>query len=67
MATTPTTQVLIAHSGQAVEIDTSNFSTVEDFKAAISRQSSIPPQFIVALNTQGRPVKLQSLPTEVRS
>lgn len=60
-----TSQVLIAHSGQAIEIDTSQFPTVDDFKAAVSRHSAIPPQYIIALNPQGRPVKLHTLPEEV--
>lgn len=38
--------------------------SVDDFKAAVARQSSIPPQYIIALTPQGRPVKLSTLPAE---
>ncbi|ROV91766.1 hypothetical protein VSDG_06480 [Cytospora chrysosperma] len=47
-----------------MELDTSQFTTVDDFKAAVSRQSSIPSQYIIALTPQGRPLKLQTLPAE---
>lgn len=57
--------VLIAHSGKHLSIDTSQFSTVDDFKLAVSRQSAIDPRYIIALTPQGRPLKLQTLPTEV--
>ncbi|KAK7745412.1 oligomeric, coiled-coil, peripheral membrane protein [Cytospora paraplurivora] len=58
------TQVLIAHTGQHVQLDTSQFTTVDDFKTAVARESSIPPQYIIALTPQGRPLKLQTLPAE---
>ncbi|KUI60447.1 Autophagy-related protein 11 [Cytospora mali] len=58
------TQVLIAHTGQHMQLETSQFTTVDDFKAAVSRQSSIPSQYIIALTPQGKPLKLQTLPAE---
>lgn len=59
------TSVLIAHSGKLLSLETSQFTTVDDFKAGISRQSSIPPQYIVVLTPQGKPLRLQTLPVEV--
>lgn len=58
------TQVLIAHTGQRLQIDTSQFNSLDDFKASVSRQSSIPVQCIIALTPQGKPLKLQTIQTE---
>ncbi|KAH7162908.1 hypothetical protein B0J13DRAFT_23436 [Dactylonectria estremocensis] len=58
------TQVLIAHTGQRLEVDTSQFSILDDLKAWVSRSTSIPPQHIVALTPQGRSVKFASLHAE---
>ncbi|KAB5580769.1 hypothetical protein GE09DRAFT_451104 [Coniochaeta sp. 2T2.1] len=58
------TQVLIAHTGQRLEIDTTQFQSLDDFKASVARQSSIPAQCIIALTSQGRPLKLQTIQTE---
>jgi autophagy-related protein 11 len=80
-------QVLIAHTGQRLELDTSQYSSyvtrfsiardlltlgltlrvlrLDDFKASVARQSSIPPQCIIALTAQGRPLKLQTIQAEV--
>lgn len=38
---------------------------LDDFKASVARQSSIPAQCIIALTPQGRPLKLQTIQTEV--
>ncbi|KAG4265526.1 hypothetical protein FPRO03_00810 [Fusarium proliferatum] len=58
-------QVLIAHTGLRLEVDTEQFSILDDLKAWVSRKTSIPPQHIVALTPQGRTVKSTSLHTEV--
>ncbi|KAF4951106.1 hypothetical protein FGADI_7721 [Fusarium gaditjirri] len=57
-------QVLIAHTGLRLEVDTAQFSILDDLKAWISRKTSIPPQHIVALTPLGRTVKFASLHTE---
>ncbi|KAL2020160.1 hypothetical protein VTK56DRAFT_8684 [Thermocarpiscus australiensis] len=57
-------QVLIAHTGQRLQIDASQISSVDDFKASVARQTSIPTQCIIALTSQGRPLKLQTIQTE---
>ncbi|KAI2783386.1 autophagy-related protein 11-domain-containing protein [Daldinia loculata] len=58
------TQVLIAHTGQRLQVDTAQFSSLDDFKAWVARQSSIPIQNIVALTSQGKTVKIQSIQSE---
>ncbi|KAJ9157363.1 Autophagy-related protein 11 [Pleurostoma richardsiae] len=58
------TQVLIAHTGQRLHLDTSQLASLDDFRASVSRQSSIPVQCIVALTKQGKPVKPQNIQTE---
>lgn len=39
---------------------------VDDFKASVARQTSIPAQCIITLTPQGKPLKLQTIQTEVR-
>ncbi|KAK1638436.1 hypothetical protein BDP81DRAFT_480384 [Colletotrichum phormii] len=58
------TQVLIAHTGQRLGMDTTQFSALDDLKAWIARQTSIPAHQVVALTAQGRSVKLQTLHQE---
>ncbi|KAK3362829.1 autophagy-related protein 11-domain-containing protein [Lasiosphaeria hispida] len=58
------TQVLIAHTGQRLQIDAAQFSSLDDFKASVAQQSSIPIQCIITLTPQGRPLKLQTVQTE---
>ncbi|KAK2037136.1 hypothetical protein LZ31DRAFT_423978, partial [Colletotrichum somersetense] len=58
------TQVLIAHTGQRLQVDTTQFSALDDFKAWVARQTSIPAHQTVALTAQGRSVKLQTLHQE---
>ncbi|OAA42617.1 Autophagy-related protein 11 [Metarhizium rileyi] len=58
------TQVLIAHTGQRLEVDASQFSTIDELKSWVSRHSSVPVQHIVALTPQGRSVKSASLHAE---
>ncbi|KAI8630565.1 autophagy-related protein 11-domain-containing protein [Xylariaceae sp. FL1651] len=58
------TQVLIAHTGQRLQVDSSQFATLEDFKTWVARQSAIPPQNVVALTSQGKTVKLQTVQSE---
>lgn len=56
--------VYVAHTGQLIRLQTSDFATGDDFKAALSRQSSIPSQYIIALTAQGKPLRLQNVPIE---
>ncbi|PHH67182.1 hypothetical protein CDD81_2951 [Ophiocordyceps australis] len=58
------TQVLIAHTGQRLEIDTTHLAGLDDFKACIARSSSLSLQHIVALTPSGRSVKLANLHAE---
>ncbi|KAI0841150.1 autophagy-related protein 11-domain-containing protein [Hypoxylon sp. FL0890] len=58
------TQVLIAHTGQRLQVDISQFSSLDDFKGWVARQSSIPVQNIVALTSQGKTVKIQTIQSE---
>ncbi|KJZ73499.1 hypothetical protein HIM_07055 [Hirsutella minnesotensis 3608] len=58
------TQVLIAHTGQRLEVDAAQFSTLDDLKAWVARNSSVSLQHLVALTPQGRSVKFASLHAE---
>ncbi|KAI0205031.1 autophagy-related protein 11-domain-containing protein [Astrocystis sublimbata] len=58
------TQVLIAHTGQRLHVDSSQFSELADFKDWVSRQSAIPAQNVVALTSQGKTVKIQTIQSE---
>ncbi|TRX98927.1 hypothetical protein FHL15_000269 [Xylaria flabelliformis] len=75
------TQVLIAHTGQRLHVDSSQFSepqyakqhhrltgafsaSLADFKEWVSRQSAIPAQNVVALTSQGKTVKVQTIQSE---
>ncbi|KAK4105957.1 hypothetical protein N658DRAFT_1727 [Parathielavia hyrcaniae] len=57
-------QVLIAHTGQRLKIDASQLSSLDDFKASVARQISVPTQCIITLTPQGKPLKAQTLQTE---
>ncbi|KAK7992664.1 hypothetical protein PG988_001458 [Apiospora saccharicola] len=58
------TQVLIAHTGQRLQVDISQFATLDDFKSWVARQSAIPVQNIVTLTPHGKTAKLQTIQTE---
>ncbi|EQL01702.1 Autophagy-related protein 11 [Ophiocordyceps sinensis CO18] len=58
------TQVLIAHTGQRLEVDAAQFSTLDDLKAWVAQNSSVSLQHMVALTPQGRNVKFASLHAE---
>ncbi|KAM4055014.1 autophagy-related protein [Hirsutella rhossiliensis] len=58
------TQVLIAHTGQRLEVDAAQFSTLDDLKSWVARSSSVSLQHMVALTPQGRNVKFASLHSE---
>ncbi|GAP90274.1 putative autophagy-related protein 11 [Rosellinia necatrix] len=58
------TEVLIAHTGQRLQADSSRFSDLDDFKEWVSRHSAIPPQNVVALTSQGKTVKIQTIQSE---
>ncbi|KAK2068677.1 hypothetical protein P8C59_003306 [Phyllachora maydis] len=58
------TQVLIAHTGQRLELDGSQLNSLDDFKASVARQSAIPAQCIITLTPQGRALKFQAIQAE---
>ncbi|ROT34451.1 hypothetical protein SODALDRAFT_286560 [Sodiomyces alkalinus F11] len=58
------TQVLIAHTGQRLQVDTTRFSSIDEFKASVSKQTSIPLPHLVALTPHGKGVKLQTIREE---
>ncbi|KAJ4860586.1 autophagy-related protein [Trichoderma breve] len=58
------TQVLIAHTGQRLEVDITQFSSLDDLKSWVARNSAVSLQHIVVLTPQGRSVKLANLHTE---
>ncbi|KAK1849144.1 autophagy-related protein 11 [Colletotrichum chrysophilum] len=58
------TQVLIAHTGQRLQVDTTQFAALDELKAWIARSTWIPAHQVVALTSQGRAVKLQTLHQE---
>ncbi|KFA49804.1 hypothetical protein S40293_09959 [Stachybotrys chartarum IBT 40293] len=57
-------QVLVAHTGQRLEVDSARFSSLDELKAWVSRGSSVPLQHLVALTPQGRSVKFGNLHSE---
>ncbi|KAI1302198.1 autophagy-related protein 11-domain-containing protein [Xylaria venustula] len=58
------TQVLIAHTGQRLQVDSSQFSDLDHFKEWVAGQSTIPAQNVVALTSQGKTVKIQTIQSE---
>ncbi|KAK4155357.1 hypothetical protein C8A00DRAFT_13608 [Chaetomidium leptoderma] len=58
------TQVLVAHTGQRLQLDASQLSSLDDFKASVARLISIPVQYIITLTPQGKPLKLQTIHSE---
>jgi len=57
-------EVLVAHTGQRLQIDTSQLSSLDDFKTLVARQASVPAQCLVALTPQGKPLKPQTIQSE---
>ncbi|KAI3332640.1 autophagy-related protein 11-domain-containing protein [Ustulina deusta] len=58
------TQVLIAHTGQRLQVDSWQFSDLDGFKEWVARQSAIPAQNVVALTSQGKTIKIQTIQSE---
>ncbi|KAK1757565.1 autophagy-related protein 11 [Echria macrotheca] len=58
------TQVLVAHTGQRLEIDASQLTSLDDLKASVANQTSIPTQYIIILTTQNKPLKFQTIQAE---
>ncbi|KAK5633148.1 hypothetical protein RRF57_008862 [Xylaria bambusicola] len=58
------TQVLIAHTGQRLQVDGWQFSDLDGFKEWVARQSAIPSQNVVALTSQGKTIKIQTIQSE---
>ncbi|KAF2973412.1 hypothetical protein GQX73_g8 [Xylaria multiplex] len=58
------TQVLIAHTGQRLQVDSSQFSDLDRFKEWVARQSAIAAQNVVALTSQGKTIKIQTIQSE---
>ncbi|KAL2141595.1 hypothetical protein VTI28DRAFT_2197 [Corynascus sepedonium] len=57
-------EVLVAHTGQRLQIDTSQTSSLDEFKALVARQLTVPVQYLVALTPQGKPLKSQTIQSE---
>ncbi|KAI1435069.1 autophagy-related protein 11-domain-containing protein [Xylaria sp. CBS 124048] len=58
------TQVLIAHTGQRLQVDGSQFSDLDQFKEWVARQSTIPAHNVVALTPQCKTAKIQMIQSE---
>ncbi|KAI0394778.1 autophagy-related protein 11-domain-containing protein [Xylariaceae sp. FL0594] len=58
------TQVLIAHTGQRLQVDSSQFDSLDEFKTWVASQSDIPAQNVVALTSQGKTVRIKTMQTE---
>ncbi|KAJ1334048.1 autophagy-related protein 11 [Microdochium nivale] len=58
------TQVLVAPTGQRLQTDLSQVASLDEFKAWVSTQSGIPAHNIVALSSQGKTVKLQTIQSD---
>ncbi|KAK4165847.1 autophagy-related protein 11 [Cladorrhinum sp. PSN259] len=58
------TEVLIAQTGQRLQVDSSQLSSLDDFKAYVAQHTSIPAQYIITLTPQGKPLKLQTIQVE---
>ncbi|CAK7216728.1 oligomeric, coiled-coil, peripheral membrane protein [Sporothrix bragantina] len=57
-------EVLIAHTGQRLHLDFSQILSLDDFRNTVSRQTSIPAEYIIALTPQGKQLKLSALQSE---
>ncbi|KAK3334747.1 autophagy-related protein 11-domain-containing protein [Neurospora tetraspora] len=53
------TQVLIAHTGQRLEIDSRTITSLDGLKESVASQSSIPVECLIALTPQGRSLRWQ--------
>jgi len=53
------TQVLIAHTGQRLELDSRIITSLHDLKESVASQSSIPVECLIALTPQGRSLRWQ--------
>ncbi|KAK4224592.1 autophagy-related protein 11 [Podospora fimiseda] len=58
------TEVLIAHTGQRLQVDASQVLTLDHFKAYVAHHASIPAQYIITLTPQAKPLKVQSIQSE---
>ncbi|KAF4124102.1 autophagy-related protein 11 [Geosmithia morbida] len=61
------TQVFIAHTGQRLQVQTAQFTTLDDFKTWVVHNSSVSPQHLIALTPHGRSLKPSSLYSEPSS
>ncbi|KAG9248706.1 autophagy-related protein 11-domain-containing protein [Calycina marina] len=57
-------QVLIAHSGQRLQIDPASFPTLDGFKSWVAQETTISVNDHIALTTSGRAARYPSLTTE---
>ncbi|KAK3485084.1 autophagy-related protein 11-domain-containing protein [Neurospora crassa] len=53
------TQVLIAHTGQRLEIDSRTITSLNGLKESVASQTSIPVECLIALTPQGRSLRWQ--------
>ncbi|CAK7238481.1 oligomeric, coiled-coil, peripheral membrane protein [Sporothrix eucalyptigena] len=57
-------EVLIAHTGQRLHLDFAQILSLDEFRTIVSRQTSIPNDYIIALTPSGKPLKLAAFQTE---
>ncbi|OAA53787.1 Autophagy-related protein 11 [Niveomyces insectorum RCEF 264] len=57
-------EVLIAHTGQRLQVDFTQLTSLDDFRSIVTRQTSIPPDCIIALTPQGKPLRLAAFQIE---
>ncbi|KAH7330173.1 putative autophagy-related protein 11 [Rhexocercosporidium sp. MPI-PUGE-AT-0058] len=59
-------QILLAHTGQVLEVDSGTFASLDAFKTWVSKQSKISIQDQITLTSAGKPVRFQGLSAEAR-
>ncbi|KAK0104626.1 oligomeric, coiled-coil, peripheral membrane protein, variant 3 [Cadophora gregata] len=56
--------ILLAHTGEVLEVDSGTFASLDAFKIWVSKQSQVAIQDQITLTSSGKPVKFQGLSTE---
>ncbi|CZT05282.1 related to myosin heavy chain [Rhynchosporium agropyri] len=59
-------QILLAHTGEVLEVDSGTFTSLDDFKSWVAKQSRVATQDQITLTSAGKPVRFQGLSTEAR-
>ncbi|EFW99040.1 taz1-interacting factor 1 [Grosmannia clavigera kw1407] len=57
-------QVLIAHTGQRLQLDFAQLTSLDEFRAFVTRETAIPSDCIITLTPQGKPLRLAAFQTE---